>query len=178
MKFPLVVCVLGALLVVACEREQRDLNFPSQDTRRVAMIPVTDFYAGGSPPPPAVVKSPFENNAYAMNEGKRLFNWYNCVGCHAHGGGGIGPALMDSSWIYGGRPEQIYASIVQGRPNGMPSFGERLDDADRWRLVAYIQSLSGQVPSDAAPGRDDAMATTTPESRRKQEAIQITGSQP
>jgi cytochrome c oxidase cbb3-type subunit 3 len=178
MKFACTVCVLGALLVVACEREQRDLQFPSEDTRRVPMIPVTDFHAGGSPPPPPVVTSPFEDNAYAMSEGKRLYSWYNCVGCHAHGGGGIGPALMDSTWIYGGRPEQIYASIVQGRPNGMPSFGQRLDDADRWRLVAYVQSMSGQVSSDAAPGRDDAMKTNVPESRRAQQPILFTGSQP
>jgi len=107
-----------------------------------------------------------------------LYSWYNCVGCHAHGGGGIGPALMDRTWIYGGRPEQIYASIVQGRPNGMPSFGERLDDADRWRLVAYVQSMGGNASPDAAPGRDDAMSTTTPESRRPPEPIQQTGSQP
>jgi len=178
MKFAVTVCVLGTIFVLACEREQRDLQFPSEDTRRVPMIPVTDFHAGGSPPPPPVVKSPFEDNAYAMSEGKRLYSWYNCVGCHAHGGGGIGPALMDSTWIYGGRPEQIYASIVQGRPNGMPSFGQRLDDADRWRLVAYVQSMSGHVSSDAAPGRDDAMQTTVPESRRAQQPILFTGSQP
>ena len=30
---------------------------------------------------------------------------------------------MDAEWIYGSHPEQIYSDIVQGRPNGMPSFG-------------------------------------------------------
>ena len=30
-----------------------------------------------------------EQNAYAIAQGKRLFSWYNCVGCHANGGGGI-----------------------------------------------------------------------------------------
>jgi cytochrome c oxidase cbb3-type subunit III len=178
MRYSLALCLLGALLAAACEREYRDLRFPNEDTKRIPMVPVTDFYAGGSPPPPALLKSPFEDNAYAMNEGKRLYSWFNCVGCHLHGGGGIGPALMDSHWIYGGRPDQIYASIVQGRPNGMPSFGERLNEADRWRLVAYVQSMSAQTPSDAAPSRDDAMSTTVPESRRTKEPIQQTGSLP
>jgi cytochrome c oxidase cbb3-type subunit 3 len=163
-------------LATACEREQRDLRFPPEETRRLAMVPVTDFRPGGSPPPPPVVTSPFSDNAYALGEGKRLYSWFNCVGCHAHGGGGIGPALMDSNWIYGGRPEQIYASIVQGRPNGMPSFADRINEADRWRIVAYVQSLAGQAHTDAAPGRDDAMSTAPPESRRARQGIQQTGS--
>jgi cytochrome c oxidase cbb3-type subunit III len=170
--------VFAGALITACEREQRDFRFPADKTQRVPMVPVTDFRPGGSPPPPPALTSPFSDNAYAMSEGKRLYSWYNCVGCHAHGGGGIGPALMDSNWIYGGRPEQIYASIVQGRPNGMPSFGDRIDEADRWRLVAYVQSLSANVSSDAAPGRDDAMSTAPPESRRTRATVQETGSEP
>ena len=74
-----------------------------------------------APPPPTV--SPFQDNAYGISEGKRLFESFNCVGCHSHGGGGMGPALMDDRWIYGSRPENIYATILEGRPNGMPSFG-------------------------------------------------------
>jgi cytochrome c oxidase cbb3-type subunit III len=178
MKYSLALFLCSVMLAAACEREYRDLRFPNEDTKRIPMVPVTDFYAGGSPPPPALVTSPFENNAYAMNEGKRLYSWFNCVGCHLHGGGGIGPALMDSHWIYGGRPDQIYASIVQGRPNGMPSFGERLNEADRWRLVAYVRSMSGQTSPDAAPSRDDAMSTTVPESRRAKEPIRLSGSLP
>ena len=50
----------------------------------------------------------------------------NCTGRHFNGGGGIGPALMSGHWRYGGRIDQIYASIAQGRPNGMPSWQDRL----------------------------------------------------
>jgi cytochrome c oxidase cbb3-type subunit 3 len=75
--------------------------------------------AACGPPRP----SPYDENAYAVSQGKRLYRWYNCNGCHAGGGGGIGPALMDAEWRYGGDPAQVFASIVQGRPNGMPSFG-------------------------------------------------------
>ena len=65
----------------------------------------------------------YEENAYAIAEGKRLFSAYNCVGCHGHGGGGMGPPLMDDNWIYGEEPEQIFSTLVEGRPNGMPTFG-------------------------------------------------------
>src|ERR1044071_3848683 len=45
-----------------------------------------------------------ETNAYAIAEGKRLYTQLNCVGCHANGGGGMGPPLMDDKWIYGSAP--------------------------------------------------------------------------
>ena len=64
--------------------------------------------------------------AYDLAEGKRLFSQWNCSGCHANGGGGMGPPLMDRTWIYGSSPESVYSSIVRGRPNGMPSFSGRI----------------------------------------------------
>lgn len=163
-------CVVVLLLAVgaACEREKREFEptpsaAPSNQTARL-----TDFQAG-APTPAPMTKSPFEGNAPAMAEGKRLYGWFNCVGCHHHGGGGIGPALMDHRWIYGNRPDQIYSTIVQGRPNGMPSFAGKLTDQQVWEIVAYVQSLSGSVPQDVAPGRDDDMASNKPETRRKEE---------
>jgi cytochrome c oxidase cbb3-type subunit 3 len=30
---------------------------------------------------------------------------------------------MDDQWVYGDAPQNLFATIVQGRPNGMPSFG-------------------------------------------------------
>ena len=104
-----------------------------------------------------------------LREGKRLYNAYNCVGCHAQGGGAIGPALMDSIWIYGSQPQQIYSDIVQGRPNGMPSFGGKLPDYQVWELVAYVRSMSGQLPSDVAPSRSDQMPVAKAEQARQKE---------
>jgi len=95
----------------------------------------------------------------------------NCVGCHSHGGGGMGPALMDSKWIYGSKPEQIFATIVEGRPNGMPSFRGKLPDYQVWQLVAYVRSLSGNVSSNAAPGRDDDMQIKKPENSKDKELM-------
>jgi cytochrome c oxidase cbb3-type subunit 3 len=69
---------------------------------------------------------------------------------------------MDEDWLYGSRPEQVYASIVQGRPNGMPAWGGRLPEEHVWKLVAYVRSMSGQVPADAAPARSDHMESVPP----------------
>src|SRR4051794_13700537 len=67
--------------------------------------------------------SPYESNAYAISEGQRLYEWYNCSGCHAHGAGGMGPPLIKQVWLYGGEPENLFDTIVKGRPNGMPTWG-------------------------------------------------------
>jgi cytochrome c oxidase cbb3-type subunit 3 len=69
----------------------------------------------------------------------------------------MGPALMDAQWIYGSKPENIFESIVEGRPNGMPAFGAKIVEDQIWQLVAYVRSMSGLLRSDVAPGRADAM---------------------
>jgi cytochrome c oxidase cbb3-type subunit 3 len=105
----------------------------------------------------------YEGNAWSMSEGKRLFAQFNCVGCHGHGGGGMGPALMDQKWLYGKSPEDIFVSIAQGRTNGMPAFKDRIPEYMVWELVAYVRSMSGMAPKTAAPTRDDHMQTRLPE---------------
>jgi len=103
------------------------------------------------------VSGPFEDNAYGVSEGKRLYTQYNCAGCHFNGGGGIGPPLMDDVWIYGSEPVNIYSTIVEGRPNGMPSFRNKIPDEQVWQIASYVRSLSGQLRKDVAPGRGDDM---------------------
>ncbi|HUP30798.1 MAG TPA: cytochrome c, partial [Usitatibacter sp.] len=108
-----------------------------------------------------------QGNAYELSQGKRLFRWYNCSGCHSAGGGGMGPALMDEKWLYGPAPEQVYATIMEGRPNGMPSFRGRIPEEQAWQLVAYVRSMSGLAPKSARPSRSDALGgAIKPESQR------------
>jgi cytochrome c oxidase cbb3-type subunit 3 len=102
-------------------------------------------------------QGPYGGNAYALYQGKTLFAAFNCVGCHSHGGGGMGPPLMDSAWIYGYEPANIYATIANGRPNGMPSFKDRITPQQIWELVAYVRTMSGQGSKAARPGRNDEM---------------------
>jgi cytochrome c oxidase cbb3-type subunit 3 len=73
---------------------------------------------------------------------------------------------MDDEWIYGSGPTNIFNSIVEGRPNGMPSWRNKIPDEQVWQLVAYVQSMGGQAPIDVLPGRDDHMKSGTPENGR------------
>jgi cytochrome c oxidase cbb3-type subunit 3 len=106
--------------------------------------------------------APYQTNRWAVSEGQRLYNNFNCVGCHANGGGGIGPSLADGKWIYGSRPEQVFATIMEGRPNGMPSFGGKLGNAEVWRLVAYVRAVGHLTPRDTWPARQDDMGDASP----------------
>jgi cytochrome c oxidase cbb3-type subunit 3 len=171
----LAASVSAALLTVAaCEREKRE-DHPDPALAVAVVWPrQTNFVPGlghaaedvTAAPAPVRDAGKYEENAYAMNQGKRLFGSFNCSGCHAHGGGGMGPPLMDATWIYGHEPEQIFATIVEGRPNGMPSWGGRIPVYQVWQLVAYVRSVGGFAPQTAAPGRDDDMSGPPPENTR------------
>src|ERR1700712_993965 len=168
MKRLMYLCsALAMLLPLGCKREQRVFDPGSAGAQVADGTALNEVRAGGSSPNPDISK--YESSAYAVGEGKRLYNAYNCVGCHAQGGGAIGPPLMDAVWIYGSQPQQIYSDIVQGRPNGMPSFGGKLPDYQVWELVAYVRSMSGQLPSDVAPSRSDQMPVAKAEQARKKE---------
>ena len=95
----------------------------------------------------------YYDNRQAVVDGKRFFNQYNCSGCHSNGGGGMGPSLMSGKWIYGGRLEQIHQTLVEGRPNGMPSWGGKIPDPQLWELAAYVRSMS--LPQTLAADHSD-----------------------
>jgi cytochrome c oxidase cbb3-type subunit III len=158
------LCVITVLLG-ACEREARRFEEPATTASVPQRSQSAQLAAGVTGTTP--IRNAYEENAYAISQGKRLFVWYNCVGCHAHGGGGMGPALMDDKWLYGPQPENIYRTIVDGRPNGMPSFAGKMPEGQVWQLVAYVRSMSGLVRGDSAPGRDDDLAATKAENRRE-----------
>src|ERR687885_236266 len=66
----------------------------------------------------------------------------------------------------GGATKKFVATIRQGRPNGMPSFRGKIPDDQIWEIAAYVRSMSGNVPSDAAPARNDDMHPGPAENRR------------
>ena len=142
------------ILVLSCKREDRGFRVEPPAVDSLISVRESELQPGGyvtNTP----IKNDYEENANAMSEGQRLYTQFNCVGCHAHGGGGMGPPLMDDKWIYGSNPEQVFATIIQGRPNGMPSFGGKIADYQVWELAAYVRSMSGLASKDAAPGRTD-----------------------
>jgi cytochrome c oxidase cbb3-type subunit 3 len=116
-------------------------------------VPATALYPGGTSAPPEDPNAKkYENDPKAIADGANLFNWMNCAGCHFHGAGGMGPPFINGGrWRYGGRLDQIFASIYQGRPNGMPSWGQKLASEQIWDLAAYVKSLSTSNPQPILP---------------------------
>jgi cytochrome c oxidase cbb3-type subunit 3 len=78
---------------------------------------------------------------------------------------------MDDKWIYGARAENIRATILEGRPNGMPSFRNKMTNDQAWQIVAYVRSMSGQVPMTVRAGRNDDIQAKSSESLKPQESI-------
>lgn len=141
----------------ACRREARNSR---PEPARLAIFSdaarQSELQPAGAGTEPQVL-NPYQGNAAAISEGQRLFNWYNCSGCHANGGGGIGPPLIKKEWIYGGQPANIFDTIIKGRPNGMPAWGKRIPEYEVWQLVAYVRSLNKEQPSSATPARSDTL---------------------
>src|SRR5947207_9901886 len=113
--------LLAVSTLASCEREARRFEAPAEHPER---------------------------NAYDVAQGKRLFRWYNCAGCHANGGGNMGPPLSDAPWRYGHEFDDVVATILQGRPNGMPAFDGRIPSQQVRQIAAYVRSLSGQLQRD------------------------------
>ncbi len=161
-----VFSVLLAAGLCACQREQRDLRLDppiAAALERPALMP--NRIAGAPPEVYFKLDQPYASNAWQLNQGKRLYTQFNCKGCHADGGGGSGPALMDGWWAWGPEIQSIYASIRDGRPNGMPAFRDKLTTEQIWQLAGYVQKIGAYTPGAAAPGRNDEMLTRPAENR-------------
>jgi len=175
----LAVAQIAALTAAACvampgcERETRRFHkTPLEPDAREQAAAISEQQAGAPGRGMRATGSAAvynEENAYALTQGRIWYRWFNCIGCHAQGGGGIGPALMDQNWTYGKDPDAVFVTIMDGRPNGMPSFRGRIPEEQAWELVAYVRSLSGLVSSDAATNRGDTMQGGPPEYMRKPE---------
>jgi cytochrome c oxidase cbb3-type subunit 3 len=91
---------------------------------------------------------------FVLNAGKSAF-YENCSACHGSGHqGGYGyPNLNDDDWLWGGKVEDIYQTLLYGirsghekaRANQMPSFGLDgvLKSAEIKDVASFVRSLSG-----------------------------------
>lgn len=140
--------------------------------------PVSRVFPGDVQIKPGAV-SPVGDSPQAIDRGMRYFVAFNCVGCHApNGGGGMGPSLSNNVFLYGSDPAQIYLTIYQGRPRGMPAWGAMLPDNIIWDIVAYVRNISkeplqtwGRTVSKDSPQLEQVpaeyLATTDPWSATK-----------
>ena len=123
------LALLAAIVLAACQREERAFDGRT-----------------------------YRESAWFISEGKELYDGMNCGGCHARGGGDLGPALLDETWRYGSSPDAVMSSILDGRPRGMPAFKTKLTQGDAAKLTAYVRSLAGLVRMDSQSPRDDHLA--------------------
>ncbi len=98
------------------------------------------------------------SNTAAINAGERLFVTY-CAVCHgsdARGAPGF-PNLRDNDWLHGGAPEQIEATILNGRMGTMPAWEAPLGGEEGVnQVVTYVMSIAGRKVDEklAAAGKE------------------------
>ena len=167
------VAAAAVALLAGCDRVQGGSTVAqpvnaSPDIESITAVPLGDVAGGQKVPAAALQKNPYAGNPQAVAQGHDLFIKMNCAGCHGYQAtGGMGPNLTDNYWRYGGTPVQIFKSIYEGRPQGMPAWNPALPPDDIWKLVAYIQSLGGSFPAEsfeASVQGDRAKMNAPPES--------------
>jgi cytochrome c oxidase cbb3-type subunit 3 len=145
-----ITALLGVAFALACVPAAKSASPDQPPVRGPMSVAITTLFPGGGQMPPAdpLVKK-YQGNAHAISDGARLFNWYNCSGCHFHGAGGMGPALMDNQW--------------------RSSWSGKIPANEVWEIAAYVKSLSapsattggGEMPTPPAP---PAAPSPTPQS--------------
>lgn len=150
--------IVAAVLLasVAC-RNERNVQAAVPMTGRVPQ-PVVSVSTSGVRPGihPAVIygnlENPYTGDKAAAMDGRQLFVRYNCAGCHGgRAGGGMGPSLRDSLWRYGDSDTQIFATITEGRPQGMPTWGGKIPEEQIWKIITYIRTLNTPEEPDKVP---------------------------
>jgi cytochrome c oxidase cbb3-type subunit 3 len=127
----------------AAQAQAAAQSTPGRDSTGRFVAHVEHITPGGVPMPKGLaLRNPYEGNASAVANGAKLFVAYNCVDCHgADGSGAMGPSLADGRWHFGGTSPEVFESIYQGRPDGMPAWGAVLSPNQIWTLVTYVRSL-------------------------------------
>jgi cytochrome c oxidase cbb3-type subunit 3 len=101
--------------------------------------------------------NPFRGDADAITEGKVVFEQI-CAACHKPDASGlVGPSLVDPYWKYGSSDPELFATVSEGRPAGMPPWGPQLGAEKIWKALAYLETLPrSDVPGVGAPGAPGA----------------------
>lgn len=89
-----------------------------------------------------------------LKRGQDRFNIY-CAVCHSQVGDGVGmvgkrmaiaPTTFHSDYMYG-RPVGHYFDVITNGIRTMQNYRDKLNEKDRWAIVAYIRAL--QISQDA-----------------------------
>ncbi len=89
----------------------------------------------------SIKTNPFQESKETIKEGEVVY-LNHCEVCHGSGGtGDICPNLRDKEWLYGSCDNDLFISIAGGRPDGMPKWGDFLDEKKIWKVITYIRSM-------------------------------------
>ena len=89
----------------------------------------------------SVAVKQYSGDKEAIKEGKELFA-NTCAPCHnSNAKGGIGPNLTLTTLHFGSTRKDIYESIANGRPNGMPPFLQQIGSEKISKTIAFLESL-------------------------------------
>lgn len=108
-------------------------------------------------PVSGIARNPYLRDAAAVAEGGELFDANACSSCHgANAQGGVCPSLVNAAWVYGSDDATLFdliqrgsvAMLASGHVRGtnekssgnMPPFAGMLNDADTWKVIAWIRS--------------------------------------
>lgn len=87
-----------------------------------------------------------DHDAALASEGATVFA-DNCVACHGEDGKGDrmqgAPNLTDAIWLYGGTQAAITETVTNARFGVMPSWQDRLSEADIRAVAAWVHSRGG-----------------------------------
>jgi cytochrome c oxidase cbb3-type subunit 3 len=101
----------------------------------------------------AAETNPYHGNAPAIAEGQLVFVQI-CAACHKPDASGlVGPSLVDPYWKYGSSDHELFETVMNGRPGGMPAWGPQLGGDKIWKVLAYVETLpKSDKPGVGAPG--------------------------
>jgi cytochrome c oxidase cbb3-type subunit 3 len=140
------------------------IRHPGNDATRQSLMP--SFGKDGILPPADLAAVTdhvlsLTGKSTANARGAQLFA-DNCATCHGPDGKGLrqfgAPNLADAIWLYGGKREQVEASIYKARAGVMPAWTKTLDPVTIKMLAAYVHSLGGGEDFVAAPAATPAAA--------------------
>jgi cytochrome c oxidase cbb3-type subunit 3 len=103
--------------------------------------------------------NPYHGNTEAIAKGAETWATI-CTACHLPTGAGlVGPSLVDPYWKYGHSDAELFATVSEGRPLGMPAWGPQLGTEKIWQVLAYLETLpKSDTPGIGSPEYEAAKA--------------------
>ncbi|RLD06625.1 MAG: hypothetical protein DRI32_02260 [Chloroflexi bacterium] len=147
----LVIFAILALSLSACVSLAEDITPPPDAQEQVTAPEATDE------PEESVAPETSEN-------GETLFA-ENCIRCHGEDGTGLENAAdLTNSERMSRYPDAMLAAVIEkGNGNGMPAFGDELNNTEIASLVTYLRGIEAKTTDAESAVDGDAQAAPTSE---------------